>query len=79
MLLQAKNISKAFRNQMVLNDFSFELSNGEIVVLTGKSGTGKTTLMRILNNLEQTDGGTIAIEAAYLCEGNAQTTTYRSR
>lgn len=79
MLLKAKNISKAFRNQMVLDNFSFEISNGEIVVLTGKSGTGKTTLMRILNNLEQTDGGTILIEDAYLCDGNAQTTTYRSR
>ena len=62
MLLEAKNISKKYNNQPVISDFSFTIDSGDIVVLTGRSGTGKTTLMRILNNLETADSGSLKIE-----------------
>ncbi|AZP05127.1 amino acid ABC transporter ATP-binding protein [Jeotgalibaca ciconiae] len=79
MLLQAKNITKKFQNQPVLKNFSFSIDAGEIVVLTGKSGTGKTTLMRILNNLESADYGTVAIENDYLCRDSERGAAYVSR
>ncbi len=60
-VLEAKNISKAFGENKVINDFSFDVNSSEVVVLEGKSGSGKTTLMRIVNNLEKTDSGTLKV------------------
>ncbi len=60
-ILQAQNISKSFGDNKIIDDFSFEVNCGEVVVLEGKSGTGKTTLMRIINNLETSDGGTLSV------------------
>ena len=76
MLLEAKNISKKYNNQPVISDFSFTIDSGDIVVLTGRSGTGKTTLMRILNNLETADSGSLKIEDTPLFEQTERGATY---
>ncbi len=60
-ILEAQNISKSFGENKIINDFSFQVNSNEIVVMEGKSGTGKTTLMRIINNLEVTDAGTLTV------------------
>lgn len=65
--LKAMNISKQFNGVNIIKDFDFTIDTGEIVTLIGKSGTGKTTFMRLLNQLEKADNGTIAINDAYLC------------
>lgn len=79
MLLTATNIKKDYGEGAVLRNFSLQIDAGEIVVLAGKSGTGKTTLMRILNNLEKADQGTIAINGVYLCEEGDKGAQYVSR
>lgn len=79
MLLRAENISKTYNQVPVLRNFTFSIEAGEVVVLTGKSGTGKTTLMRILNNLEKADQGTIAIEESNLCKETEKGTRYASK
>lgn len=79
MLLEAKNISKKYHNQPVISDFSFSIDAGEIIVLTGRSGTGKTTLMRILNNLESADSGSLTIEDTPLFKESAHGAAYVSR
>lgn len=61
------NVSKQFNGVNIIKDFDFTIDTGEIVNLIGKSGTGKTTFMRLLNQLEKADNGTIAINDAYLC------------
>ena len=68
MLLNAMNLKKSYHYITVIDDFSFHIDSNEIVVLVGRSGTGKTTLMRLLNNLEKADQGTISIEDAVLCK-----------
>ncbi len=60
-VLEAKNISKSFGDLKLIDNFSFEVNSSEIVVLEGRSGTGKTTLMRIINNLEKADGGSLKV------------------
>lgn len=60
-MLSLKNISKHFQNKIVVDDVSFDVQVGEIVVLLGKSGVGKSTILRILNNLETKNGGTISL------------------
>lgn len=65
-VLQVEKLSKSFGTQPILEDFSFQLEPGQICSVLGKSGTGKTTLMRILNNLEKCDGGTIVLDGQSL-------------
>ena len=59
------NISKSFgsKNHAVtaLQDFTFDVRQGEFLAVVGPSGCGKTTLLRILANLERQDAGTIEI------------------
>lgn len=66
MILEVKNLSKSFDNTIVFKEVSFEIDKGEIVCIKGKSGEGKTTLLRCLNNLEIPDHGSIKINNQYL-------------
>ncbi|NDV60848.1 ATP-binding cassette domain-containing protein [Puniceicoccales bacterium CK1056] len=55
--VSVKNLSKSFGTQQVLRDVSFEVKPGEIFVLMGPSGSGKSVLMRHLIGLEKSDSG----------------------
>ncbi|MBT2731698.1 MULTISPECIES: ATP-binding cassette domain-containing protein [Carnobacterium] len=78
--LKATNLTKQFNGIDVIRNFDFTIEAGEIVTLVGKSGTGKTTLMRSLNQLEKVDNGTIAIDDNYLCRETSEgKTEYVSR
>lgn len=61
-MLSIKNLSKKFGQRQVLNDVSITLEQGKIAFLLGKSGVGKSTLLRILNNLETADEGSILLD-----------------
>ena len=68
MVLDVKNLSKNFGSTVVFKDISFTVEKGEIVCIRGKSGEGKTTLLRCINNLEKPDKGSIKINDKYLCK-----------
>ena len=68
MTLIVENLSKSFDNIVVFKDISFTINKGEIVCIKGKSGEGKTTLLRCLNNLEKVSSGSILIDNKYLCK-----------
>lgn len=68
MLMKAQGITKIFNKKKLINNFDFSIDNGEIISLVGKSGAGKTTFMRLLNELEKLDAGTISIAGEYLCK-----------
>lgn len=67
MALTVENLSKSFGKTEVFKDISFTVDRGEIVCIKGKSGEGKTTLLRSINNLETVDSGSIKINDLYLC------------
>ncbi|WP_028274143.1 amino acid ABC transporter ATP-binding protein [Atopococcus tabaci] len=71
MALKAEKISKSFSGVPVLKDFSLTIQEGEIIALVGKSGTGKTTFMRILNRLEKADSGKLSIGDTVLFQSDA--------
>ena len=62
MILEAKNISKAFGEKKILENVSVELNEGEIVSLLGVSGCGKTTLFNIISGLLPADEGQILLD-----------------
>src|SRR5713101_1608695 len=55
-------IEKSFGTTKVIHGISFEIQDGEFMVLVGPSGCGKSTLLRMLAGLEEITGGTIAID-----------------
>lgn len=61
-LLECKNVSKSFGNKKVLKDISFEIKPGRVVGLLGKNGVGKTTLLKMINDLLTIDAGEILID-----------------
>lgn len=58
-MIEMKHITKTYGDLTVFSDFSLEIPEGEVLCLMGKSGRGKTTLLRMLMGLEQPDVGCI--------------------
>ena len=63
-LLQVKNVYKSYGDKQVLKDVSFTVEGGRIVGLLGKNGTGKSTLIKLINDLLTIDKGEILINGA---------------
>ncbi len=60
-MIKVTNLSKSFDDLSVLKEISFTVEKGEIVVIIGPSGTGKSTLLRCLNYLETPTSGIVSI------------------
>jgi multiple sugar transport system ATP-binding protein len=60
--LQVHHLCKRFGGNLIVDDVTFEVAQGEFFVLLGPSGGGKTTILRLICGLEQADSGTILIE-----------------
>ena len=56
-VLTVEGLSKAFPGQILFTDISFEIKRGERVALIGNNGTGKTTILKILNGIVDADAG----------------------
>jgi phospholipid/cholesterol/gamma-HCH transport system ATP-binding protein len=60
-VIEIKNLKKSFGNQAVLINVSLKLFNGENLVVVGKSGSGKSVLIKCIVGLLRSDGGTINV------------------
>lgn len=69
-MIEVKNLSKRFGDVEVLKQIDLKVEQGEIVVIIGPSGTGKSTLLRCLNYLETPSGGEIQIGDVHINAGN---------
>lgn len=68
-VLRAENLEKAFNNHTLFSGLSFEIKRGEHVAIIGDNGSGKTTILKIINNLLLPDKGYvqlgIGVETSY--------------
>ncbi|MGO4945231.1 ABC-F family ATP-binding cassette domain-containing protein [Blautia sp. Sow4_E7] len=60
-VLTVEGLSKAFPGQTLFTDINFEIKRGERVALIGNNGTGKTTILKILNGIVEADAGRFAL------------------
>lgn len=60
-VLSVENLSKQFDGQILFRDVSFEIKRGEHVAVIGDNGTGKTTLLKILNQVIPADSGSFTL------------------
>ena len=59
-MLKVKNLNKSFGDKKVLTNINLQVDKGDIFMITGESGVGKTTLIRCLCGLETYDSGEIS-------------------
>ena len=57
--LELRNISKSYGRTKVIDNMSLEVEEGEFFVVLGPSGTGKSTLLKIIVGIEQPDSGKV--------------------
>ena len=60
-LLECKHLCKEFDNKQILRDINLKIPRGKIIGLLGKNGTGKTTLIKLMNDLLTPSSGEILI------------------
>lgn len=59
MTIKVKNLNKTFDNKKVIDDVSFEVKDGEVLAIVGFSGSGKSTILKLICNLIPPDNGEI--------------------
>ena len=62
-VLSVEGLSKAFGGNRLFDNVSFEIKKGEKVALIGNNGTGKTTILKIINHIIDTDAGKVKLGA----------------
>lgn len=60
-VLHIEGLSKAFENQLLFSALDMDIRRGEHIAIIGDNGTGKTTILKIINDLVQADAGTITL------------------
>lgn len=65
-MIDIKNIKKSFGEQVIFNDFSLKIDDGEFIIISGASGKGKTTLLNIIGFLEPFDSGDVIVDGISL-------------
>jgi len=61
-MIEFINVKKSYKNSVILENFNLKIDEGNLVVLIGSSGCGKTTLLKMINRLIETTSGDILID-----------------
>ena len=61
-MIELVNVKKMFGDKVILDNISTKIEDGSVTTIIGPSGTGKSTLIRLINRLEELDGGDILFD-----------------
>jgi putative ABC transport system ATP-binding protein len=61
-ILRAEHLGRTVHNKILVQDATFHLRRGEVLAIAGPSGSGKSSLLRLLNRLDEPTSGTVFIE-----------------
>ena len=78
-ILTLTHLEKAYGNNSVLKDINLSVSRGEVISVIGSSGSGKSTMLRCINLLEQPTGGDICYEGVNIRDKSVKLTDYRAK
>lgn len=78
-ILTVEHLVKGYGENTVLDDISFSVRPGEVVVVVGPSGCGKSTLLRCINALEPTQSGRVRLGNETVAYGGKGLTSLRQR
>lgn len=78
-LIQIKNLKKAFGTNQVLDGITTDICQGEVVAIIGPSGSGKSTFLRSLNLLEVPTGGQILFEGTDITDPKVNINRHRQK
>ncbi len=67
-----RDVHKSYGSLKVINGISFDIAQGEVLVLCGPSGCGKSTLLRCMNGLERIDGGDIIVGGVNVARASSE-------
>ncbi|MCF2132633.1 ABC transporter ATP-binding protein, partial [Strepomyces sp. STD 3.1] len=68
-IMEVRNITKHYKNKIVLENVSFSIYANQIIALVGKNGSGKSTLLKIIGGLIKSDSGEVYKPASSLKMG----------
>jgi phospholipid/cholesterol/gamma-HCH transport system ATP-binding protein len=72
-IIIVKNLAAKYGDDMILNDISFEVREGEVFVILGTSGSGKSTLLKHLIGLMTPSSGSVIVDGIDISRGNEDT------
>ena len=78
-ILRLEHLEKTFGTHQVLRDISFSVSKGDVISIIGSSGSGKSTMLRCVNLLEEPTSGKIVFEGKDIAGKELNLSQYRAR
>lgn len=67
-MIEFRNVKKSYKSNIILENFNLKIDIGDLVVLIGSSGCGKTTLLKMINRLIETTSGEILVNGKNIKE-----------
>lgn len=67
-IITLEHVIKSFNGQEILRDFSLSVKEGEFLTVIGRSGCGKTTMLKLMNGLLMPDEGAVCVEGKNIAE-----------
>ena len=67
-VLKMRNVSKYYKNELIFKNVNFELKKGDVISIVGKSGCGKSTMLKCINKLEEINSGEIMFNGVNINE-----------